>query len=74
MIEIKIDNLGRVVIPIKIRKKLSLVCGSKLSVSLDKNVIKLIPVQNCCVLCGGEDLLLRDLKICERCVERIKEM
>ena len=50
-IEIKIDDLGRLVIPIKYRRKLDLACGDKLLISLNEEGLILTPLEKRCGLC-----------------------
>ena len=72
MMEIKVDNLGRVVIPIRIRKKLGIECGSNLLISSDEDTIHITVKDSHCALCGNSEEICKELKICKSCMDRIK--
>ena len=66
----KIDNLGRIVIPVKLRKEFDLEPGTPLEIFYDDEgffIKRYIPV---CVFCGSEDdLTQKNGKcICAKCI------
>lgn len=71
----EIDSVGRIVIPMQLRKELGLLDpGSKLELFCDgKQIIAKKAVDNC-VFCSSEDDLVElDSKyICRSCLEKLK--
>lgn len=65
----EIDRLGRVVVPMDIRKSLSISAGDVLKISADDGKITLQKAEDKCVFCNGtEDLLELEGKfICSGC-------
>ena len=73
MRKIKVDALGRVVIPIKYRKELSINEDSELEMSIQKGELIISVVTEECKLCGAK-ATLRELGLCEDCIERIAKL
>ena len=71
-IEKEVDLLGRVVIPIKFRKKLGLEAGAKVFVSMEENLIKISPKDRRCALCGDIIEEKQKFRLCNGCVSKIK--
>jgi AbrB family transcriptional regulator, transcriptional pleiotropic regulator of transition state genes len=65
-----IDELGRIVIPIEIRKRLGLGEKDPLEVSVQDDVIMLARPQSSCVFCGGGGDLRehRGRAVCPACI------
>ncbi len=65
----KLDDLGRIVLPIELRRTLELEVGSAVEIYTENDSIVLRKYQPSCLFCGNE----RDLKsyqnrtICENC-------
>jgi transcriptional pleiotropic regulator of transition state genes len=66
----RIDELGRVVIPIDIRKRLGLVQKDPLEVTVDGDAIVLTKPAESCVFCGGSQGLerYRGRAVCGSCI------
>lgn len=70
----KVDELGRVVLPVEMRRTLEIEERDPLEISLEGEVILLRKVQRVCVFCGGS----RDLKeyngkhICSACRKELR--
>ena len=73
-VEKHIDELGRIVLPIKYRQKLGLRSGSKVEVSLNENIINIKPVDCVCAICGDFGPINAEVRICFNCIERIKKI
>lgn len=72
VIERKVDNLGRFVIPNHMRKLLGINANDKLMVYTDGERVIIKPIFPRCPLCKG---IIRDNKqICDECIALIKEM
>ncbi|MDD3428823.1 MAG: AbrB/MazE/SpoVT family DNA-binding domain-containing protein [Oscillospiraceae bacterium] len=69
----KIDDLGRVVLPIELRRVLDLEDGSSLEIYVDDDSIVLKKYQPACVFCGGtEDIVsFKGRNICAACRREI---
>jgi transcriptional pleiotropic regulator of transition state genes len=68
-----IDELGRIVIPIELRKRLGLAEKDKLEISVKDEVILLSRPHDSCVFCGRESELVehRGRAVCELCVTEL---
>lgn len=72
----KVDELGRIVIPMELRKSMDIKEKDPLEILTDNGNIVLRKYSNSCVFCGeGEDIIpLGDKHICPGCFEKIKNM
>jgi AbrB family transcriptional regulator, transcriptional pleiotropic regulator of transition state genes len=68
-----IDELGRIVIPIEIRKRLGLAEKDPVEISLRGETIMLAKAQTVCLFCGREDQLEehRGRPVCRVCIGEI---
>lgn len=66
----RIDDLGRVVIPVEMRRVLDM---GELSISLENNAIVLRRAHAGCVFCGsGKDVMdFRGKLVCPRCARQL---
>lgn len=69
----KVDELGRVVLPIEIRRTLDIAERDELEIFMDGDQIVLQKFQPTCVFCGsGRGLVtFEDKNICTECVRKI---
>lgn len=72
----KIDNLGRIVIPVRLRRKYDLKPNDTLEVFTEGKSIVLQRYIPTCVFCSSEDNLIEfgDKNICGDCVAKISDM
>ena len=70
----EIDRLGRVVVPMDIRKSLSINAGDVLKINADDNCITLKKAENKCIFCNSADELteFEGKYICRSCIEKLK--
>ena len=70
----KIDNLGRIVIPMDIRKALEIRDWDELSIAREGKTILIKKAKDSCTFCGKEkDLIPFENKfICSSCLEALK--
>ena len=70
----KVDNLGRIVIPIEIRRALSIEIKDPIEISLDGDSIILKRQRAACALCGSNENIRKigEKYICASCAENIK--
>lgn len=72
----KVDELGRVVIPIELRRTLMIGIKGTLEIFTEEDTIVLRRYQQLCCLCGGsEDLkVYKNKKICLECRDDAKKL
>lgn len=72
----KVDELGRVVIPIEIRNQFKIVEKDPLEIYVDGSSIILKKYESNCIFCDNTDDLI-DYKgklICKKCLNKIKQL
>lgn len=72
----KIDGLGRIVLPIELRRVLDVNTGDPIEIFTDSDSIILKKYEVCCNFCGcGENLTKYNHKmICKKCLDEIKTL
>lgn len=70
----KIDDLGRIVLPISIRQTMDIVSGDPIEIFVDNGKVMLQKYQPACVFCNNaEDIVyFNGKRICESCLAKIK--
>ena len=70
----RIDNLGRIVIPMEIRNYLDIEEGDLLEIFIDKQAIILQKYNAKCVFCSQDKDLIdyKEQKICSKCLEELR--
>lgn len=68
-----LDSLGRAVIPMEMRKMLSLPVKAAMQIFMDGDAIVLAEYEEKCVFCGGGDGLadFKNKKVCASCREQL---
>lgn len=74
MKKIKVDSLGRIVIPIWLRRELGITSNSTIELSFDGEKIILSRESAYCKLCGISIDPLNKIPLCKKCFNTIKEM
>ena len=69
----KVDELGRVVIPIELRNKFGITEKDPMEIYVEGSCIILKKYEPNCIFCGSPKKLLNyeDKKICEKCAEKL---
>ena len=69
----EMDELGRIVIPIELRRSLDMTKGTNIEIFVEDDVISLRKVKDSCVFCGGtKDIsAFRDKNICGKCLREL---
>ena len=69
-----VDELGRIVIPKEIRKKLDITPETPLEIHLEGNTITMQKDVSVCVFCGAEsaDIEFKGKRICPECRSELK--
>lgn len=72
----KIDELGRIVLPIEIRRMLDIKSGDGVEMFSDKDRIILQKYAPSCIFCGEADNITnyKDKKVCRSCLEDLKNV
>lgn len=72
----KVDELGRIVIPIELRNKLNIAIKDPIEIFVDGSAIILKKYEPNCIFCGGtKDLSsYKDKLICSKCSKKISEL
>ena len=72
----KIDNLGRIVIPIEIRRELNFNLGEEVNMEVEDKKIILSKQSSKCVFCNEEEVFykFRNKGICKNCYNNIKNL
>ncbi|MDI9413365.1 MAG: AbrB/MazE/SpoVT family DNA-binding domain-containing protein [Bacillota bacterium] len=68
-----VDDLGRVVIPIELRRSMGIKVGDKLAITAEQGRIVLTIVEHRCVVCGSSEAPVThlDKRICGECAQAI---
>ena len=71
----KIDELGRIVLPIELRNSMGLSPKDTLEIFVDDEKIILKKYQPACIFCGNADnvTFFCDKRICTDCLKKLKE-
>ncbi len=71
----KVDELGRIVLPISIRQIMDINEKDSLEIFTDENKIILQKYQPSCVFCNNVDdiVFFNNKRVCRTCLEKIKE-
>ena len=71
----KIDELGRIVLPIETRKRLDLASGDGVEIFVERDRVILKKYEPACIFCGDADDIVtyNDKKICRKCLTELKK-
>lgn len=71
----RVDDLGRIVIPMELRRTLGIHVKDPISISVDNEKIILEKFKDSCVICGSEDEVnkVKDRPLCASCIGEIKK-
>jgi len=71
----KIDELGRIVLPIELRRTLNISDKDSLEIYVDQESVILKKYQSTCIFCAGNDDLtdFKGKTICQNCLKEIKK-
>lgn len=71
----RVDELGRIVIPIEMRNSLNISQRDPVEISIDGSNIILRKYENRCVFCGAlkPSIKFNDKLICKKCLEQINK-
>jgi len=71
----RIDELGRIVLPIELRRNLDINERDSLEIFVENDCIILKKYELNCVFCGSNDniSLFKNRTVCAKCIEEIKK-
>ncbi len=71
----KVDELGRIVLPIELRRNLGIEIKDALEIFVDGDSIILKPYRPCCVFCGeGDDVVhYMGKNVCKNCIKELSK-
>lgn len=69
----QVDKLGRVVLPIEMRRAAKIGALNKVTVSMNRGQITIEPYFERCAVCGSKKKINPDLHICLECIEKVKK-
>lgn len=72
----RVDELGRIVIPIELRNKLKIAEKDPIEIYVDGSSIVLKKLEETCVFCGSTKNVTKykDKLICDKCIKNIKDL
>lgn len=72
----RVDELGRVVLPIELRRTLDIGERDELEICLDEDRIILKKLESACIFCGANRTLVQycDKHICKECISKMDKL
>ena len=69
----KVDDLGRIVLPIELRRTLDIAPGDELEIFMENDRIILQKFEPCCVFCDSSHgmVAFRGKNICRECIRKL---
>ncbi len=70
----RVDELGRIVIPIELRNTLHIECRDAVEIFVEENKIILKKYEPACLFCGNADgvTMFKERLICKECLKEIR--
>ncbi len=71
----KVDNLGRIVLPIELRRTMDIAERDELEIYMENDRIILQKYEQACIFCGSSRGLssYRRKNVCQECIKKIAE-
>ena len=72
----KVDELGRIVLPIELRRTLNIDIKDPVEIFVDGDSIMIKKYEPACIFCGSSDNVrqVRGKNICAACIEELRNM
>ena len=69
----KVDDLGRIVLPVELRRQLGIRAGDELDIAVDGATVLLHKIESRCVFCDSLESLkgYREKQVCGNCVTEL---
>ena len=70
-----VDDLGRVVVPKELRRRMGIENGDAVEIYGEENRIIIEKYTPACLFCGGNDGIVqfKDKRICSACIEQLRK-
>ncbi len=71
----KVDELGRIVLPIELRRTLDIAEKDSLEIYVDDNMVILKKYEPCCIFCGNakDIFVFKGKNICPSCIKELQK-
>ena len=71
----KVDDLGRIVLPVELRRNLGINIRDSLEIYVNEDAVMLKKYAPACIFCEENDDLIeyKGRKVCRKCIKNIKE-
>lgn len=71
----KLDELGRIVLPMEIRNTFNLESRDPVEIFVDGDRIILKKYQPCCIFCKStkDNVIYNEKQVCKSCIEKLKK-
>ncbi len=72
----KVDDLGRIVLPVELRRQLGIKAGDELDISVDGAMVMLHKIEARCVFCDSQEGLRLhcEKQVCSECLGQLSTM
>ena len=72
----RMDELGRIVLPMEIRNTFDLNAKDPLEIFVEEDKIILKKYEPCCIFCGNasDNVMLNNKRVCKNCIEKLKNI
>lgn len=69
----KIDELGRLVLPIELRRNMNLEIKDPLEIFVEDDMIILKKYESSCIFCGDarDNIIYENKHVCKKCIEKM---
>ena len=69
-----VDSLGRIVLPIELRRIMNIQCKDSVEIFVDDSYIMLKKYEPACIFCGNakDVVTIRGKNVCAECLQQIK--
>ncbi len=71
----KVDELGRIVMPIETRKRLGIGPKDPVEIFVEKDRVIMKKYEPACIFCGDADnvILYKEKRVCQACIAELKK-
>ena len=72
----KVDELGRIVLPIEMRRTLSIAEKDRLEIFVEGDSVILRKYQESCIFCNGAKNIVdyKGRRVCRQCIQKLKDL
>ena len=72
----KVDDLGRIVLPVELRRQLGIKAGDELDIAVDGVMVMLHKIESRCVFCDSQEGLRAycEKQVCSDCLSQLSAM